>query len=69
MPERNKYLSGLSATGFKQIGVVERRPRYHGQPRVSIAIAIIGLVIKFILKQQFLHWPFGLTSIFFLGGI
>lgn len=105
MPERNKYLSGLRAyTGFKQIGVVvERGPRYHGQPRVSIrklfklafdgifsfstlplrlvtylgilvsftafAIAIIGLVIKFILGREFLDWPFGLTSIFFLGGV
>ncbi|WP_354636196.1 glycosyltransferase family 2 protein [Planktothricoides raciborskii] len=105
MPERNKYLSGLRAyTGFHQIGVVvERGPRYHGQPRVSIrklfklafdgifsfstlplrfvtylgilisltalAIAMIGLVVKFILGLQFFDWPFGLTSIFFLGGV
>jgi dolichol-phosphate mannosyltransferase len=105
MPERNKYLSGLRAyTGFQQIGVfVERGPRYHGQPRVSIrklfklafdgifsfstlplrfvtylgilisiaalALAIIGLVVKFSFGLKFFDWPFGLTSIFFLGGV
>lgn len=105
MPERNKYLSGLRAyTGFRQIGaVVERGPRYRGQPRVSIkklfklafdgifsfstlplhlvtyfgiffsitafAIAMIGLVVKFILGLEFLNWPFGLTSTFFIGGV
>ena len=39
MPERNKYLSGLRAyAGFKQIGIlVERGPRYRGQPKVSIS--------------------------------
>lgn len=39
MPERNKYLSGLRAyAGFKQIGIlVERGPRYRGEPKVSIA--------------------------------
>jgi len=38
MPERNKYLSGLRAyAGFKQIDVlVERRPRYYGQPKVTL---------------------------------
>jgi polyisoprenyl-phosphate glycosyltransferase len=38
MPERNRYISGLRAyAGFRQTGVlVERGPRYHGQPRVSI---------------------------------
>ena len=38
MPEQNRYISGLRAyTGFRQIGVlVERGPRYYGDPRVSI---------------------------------
>ncbi|KYC39087.1 glycosyltransferase [Scytonema hofmannii PCC 7110] len=38
MPERNKYISGLRAyAGFKQTGVlVERGPRYRGEPKVSI---------------------------------
>ena len=38
MPERNKYISGLrSYAGFKQTGiVVERGPRYKGQPRVTL---------------------------------
>lgn len=38
MPEQNRYISGLRAyTGFRQIGVlVERGPRYHGDPRVSV---------------------------------
>ena len=105
MPERNKYLSGLRAyAGFYQIGVdVERGPRYHGEPRVSIrklfklafdgifsfstlpirlvtylgiilaiaafAMAAIGLFFKYILGLAFLDWPFGLTTIFFLGGV
>lgn len=105
MPERNRYLSGLrSYAGFKQIGVlVERGPRFKGEPRVSIAklfklafdgifsfsttplkivtslgfffsitsflVALIGLFVKFFLGLQFLSWPFGLTTTFFLGGI
>lgn len=105
MPERNKYLSGLRAyAGFRQVGVmVERGPRYHGQPRVSIrklfklafdgifsfstlpirlvtylgivfsiaafALALIGLFFKYILALEFLDWPFGLTTIFFIGGV
>ncbi len=38
MPERNRYLSGLRAySGFSQVGVlVERGPRYRGEPRVSL---------------------------------
>jgi polyisoprenyl-phosphate glycosyltransferase len=38
MPERNKYISGLrSYAGFKQTGiVVERGPRYKGEPRVTV---------------------------------
>jgi dolichol-phosphate mannosyltransferase len=38
MPERNKYISGLRAfAGFKQTGiVVERGPRYKGEPRVTL---------------------------------
>lgn len=38
MPERNRYFSGLRAyAGFKQTGViVERGPRYSGQPRVTL---------------------------------
>ncbi len=38
MPECNKYLSGLRAyAGFKHTGIlVERGPRYHGAPRVSV---------------------------------
>lgn len=38
MPERNKYLSGLRTyVGFKQVGIpVERGPRYHGQPKVTL---------------------------------
>jgi dolichol-phosphate mannosyltransferase len=38
MPERNKYLTGLRAyAGFRQTGIlVERGPRYHGEPRVSV---------------------------------
>ena len=37
MPEKNKYISGLRAyAGFKQIGIlVERGPRYRGEPKVS----------------------------------
>ncbi len=38
MPERNKYISGLRYyAGFKQVGVlVERGPRYRGEPRVTL---------------------------------
>ena len=38
LPERNKYISGLrSYAGFKQTGiVVERGPRYKGEPRVTV---------------------------------
>lgn len=35
----------------------------------SFAIAIIGLFVKFFLGLQFLSWPYGLTTTFFLGGI
>ena len=39
MPERNRYLSGLRAyAGFRQTGVVvERGPRFSGEPRVTIS--------------------------------
>lgn len=39
MPERNRYFSGLRAyAGFKQTGIiVERGPRYSGEPRVTLS--------------------------------
>lgn len=49
MPERNKYLSGLRAyAGFQQVGVVvDRGPRYSGEPRVSwqklVKLALDGI--------------------------
>ncbi len=49
MPERNKYITGLRAyAGFKQIGVVvERGPRYQGEPRVTpvklVKLALDGI--------------------------
>ena len=49
MPERNKYITGLRAhAGFKQIGVVvERGPRYKGEPRVTpiklVKLALDGI--------------------------
>ncbi len=51
MPERNKYLSGLRAyAGFKQTGVlVERGPRYRGEPRVSV-IKLIKLSLDGIFS-------------------
>jgi dolichol-phosphate mannosyltransferase len=35
----------------------------------AFSLGIVGLVYKFILGQEFLSWPFGLTTTFFMGGI
>ena len=35
----------------------------------SVAIATTGLYFRFILGRTFLDWPFGLTTIFFFGGV
>jgi len=35
----------------------------------ALAIALIGLFVKYILGAKFLDWPFGLTTIFFMGGV
>ncbi len=35
----------------------------------SVAIAATGLYFRFILGRTFLDWPFGLTTIFFFGGV
>ena len=39
MPERNRYITGLRAyAGFRQTGIlVERGPRYSGQPRITLS--------------------------------
>jgi len=35
----------------------------------SFGIGLMGLFVKFILGREFLSWPYGLTTTFFLGGI
>ncbi|PSF38141.1 glycosyltransferase [Aphanothece hegewaldii CCALA 016] len=51
MPERNKYLTGLRAyAGFKQTGIlVERGPRYRGEPRVT-PVKLVKLAFDGILS-------------------
>ena len=35
----------------------------------SLAIGIVGLYVRFVLGRAFLDWPFGLTTVFFFGGV
>ena len=35
----------------------------------SLANGIIGLYYRFIVQRTFLDWPFGLTTVFFFGGV
>jgi glycosyltransferase involved in cell wall biosynthesis len=35
----------------------------------SLTIGIVGLYFRFILGRTFLDWPFGLTTVFFFGGV
>ena len=35
----------------------------------SLGIGIVGLYFRFILQRTFLDWPFGLTTVFFFGGV
>lgn len=35
----------------------------------SLAIGIVGLYVRFVLGRTFLDWPFGLTTVFFFGGV
>lgn len=75
MPERNKYISGLrSYAGFKQTGiVVERGPRYKGQPRVTL-LKLFKLAFDGIFSfstiplkiSTFLGFIFAITS-FIIG--
>jgi dolichol-phosphate mannosyltransferase len=36
---------------------------------VSFAVAVAGLYYKYVLHERLLSWPFGLTTVFFLGGV
>lgn len=76
MPERNRYLSGLRAyAGFKQTGIiVERGPRYQGQPKVTLSklfkLAFDG-IFSFSIIPLRIATIFGLVSaiVSFLIGI
>ncbi|MEM7592577.1 MAG: glycosyltransferase family 2 protein [Cyanobacteria bacterium P01_A01_bin.83] len=76
MPERNRYLSGLRAyAGFKQTGIiVERGPRYQGQPKVTLSklfkLAFDG-IFSFSIIPLRIATIFGLISaiVSFLIGI
>lgn len=35
----------------------------------SLIIGAIGLYVRFVLGHPFLDWPFGLTTVFFFGGV
>ncbi len=35
----------------------------------SLVIGVTGLYFRFILQRSFLDWPFGLTTVFFFGGV
>ncbi len=64
MPEQNRYLPGLRAyVGFRQTGIeVERGPRFHGEPRVSL----LGLV-KLAMDGIFAFSTVPLRLVFLLG--
>lgn len=36
---------------------------------ISILLGLIGLYVRFVIGREFLQWPFGLTTILFLGGV
>ena len=36
---------------------------------ISVALALIGLYVRYVMGKEFLQWPFGLTTIFLLGGV
>jgi dolichol-phosphate mannosyltransferase len=35
----------------------------------SFFFAAVGLVVRYVLGVEFLHWPFGLSTILFFGGV
>jgi glycosyltransferase involved in cell wall biosynthesis len=64
MPEQNRYFPGLRAyAGFRQTGVeVERNPRFHGKPRVTL----LGLT-KLAMDGIFSFSTIPLRFLFVLG--
>jgi polyisoprenyl-phosphate glycosyltransferase len=36
---------------------------------ISLIIASIGFIDRYVLGHRFLEWPFGLTTVFFFGGV